>query len=95
MSERKVIKTIRLAEPVVWGSETISEITIYKARGKDMRVLINSQGDKAEEATLNFASKVTLQPIAVLDELDGDDWLAVMEAVGELAERGQKTGLNS
>jgi hypothetical protein len=65
-------------------------VTIYKPRGKDMRVLL--KGDQ-EEATMRFLSKCTLLEEAILDQLDSDDWMEIVEAVGELVERGRRTGL--
>lgn len=88
--DRKIIKQINLREPVQHGSETIDVVTVYKPRGKDMRVLL--KGDQ-EEATMRFVSKCTLLEEAILDELDSDDWMEIVESVGELVERGRRTGL--
>lgn len=79
-SKRKPI-TIKLLEPVEWGSETVESITLKPIRGKHIRRL-------SAQPTMNdllvIASKISGVSSAVFDEMCAEDVTRVTEAVGEL-----------
>jgi len=73
--------TVKLVEPIEFGTETISQITLQPIRGKHLRIL-------PTQPTLNdilkLASKISGVSSAVFDEMCSEDVVRVSEAVGEL-----------
>lgn len=78
---KKVPKTIRLDEPISWGSETIKEVTLQPIQGKHLRKL-SSEPNLNE--ILNIASKISGLSGGIFDEMASSDVMKVAEAVGEL-----------
>ncbi len=83
-------KTIVLHTPVTHGDLTISELTFSRPlKGKDMRGIPLSIG---MEHLLLLAGRVCGQPPSVMEQLEGDDLLAVLEIVGHFFGNGQLIG---
>ncbi len=74
--------TVKLFEPIQWGSEVISEITLSRPRAKHIKNLDTKNIKVAD--LLSIASKISGVSSAALDELSTDDAKQVIEAVGEL-----------
>jgi len=86
-------KTITLRKPIESGKQTITEITIRPVRGKDLRRLKPS--DPALVQTINMLSWLSGQPLAVVDELEGDDLRDAIEVVNDFLFAIQGTGEKS
>lgn len=82
-------KVIKLKEPIKYGSETISELTIRKPKAKDLRKL---SGNNSVSEILDLAGRLCGQPPSVMDELGMDDTMAILEIVGNFMEPGPTTG---
>lgn len=74
--------TIKLSEPIEWGSEAITEITLQRPRAKHIKNI--STKDVKIADMLAIASKLSGVSASALDELSMDDMHKVVEAVGEL-----------
>jgi hypothetical protein len=78
---RKAPITVKLSEPVEFGSEVVKQITLQPIKGKHLRIL-------PTQPTLNdilkLASKLSGVSSAVFDEMSSEDVVKVSEAVGEL-----------
>lgn len=81
--------TIKLDDPIQYGSETISQLELRKPKAKDMRGLPLQMG---MDDMLKLASRVSAQPDSVIDELSIGDLGRVMEVVGNFIEAGRVTG---
>lgn len=71
--------TVKLTEPIKFGSETIAELKFRKPKAKDFRGLKMplSMGE-----LLDLAGILSAQPKPVIDELGLDDTKKVLEVVG-------------
>lgn len=79
-SKKKEI-TVKLSEPIAFGDETYKELTVKAPRGKHMMLLPK---EPAMKDILLVASKSSNIPMAVINELSGEDTLKIVEAMGEL-----------
>lgn len=81
--------TIKLRTPIVFGSNTIEELTLRRPKAKDFRSLPMEPrfGD-----ILDLAGRLCAQPKAVMDELDVEDLDEVMNIVGDFVPGGRGTG---
>lgn len=79
-SKKKELEII-LSEPLEFNNETITKLVIKAPKGKHMMLLPK---DPAIKDLLLLASKCSAIPLAVINELSGEDTLKVVEAVGEL-----------
>lgn len=82
---------IRLAYPVEWGSEKVSELTLRRPKGQELRGL---KGEGGADEAMRFAAKLTEHPDSLFDELDVVDLAAVLEAVDGFLPQSLKTGGN-
>lgn len=80
---------IKLATPIQYGTETITELELRAPKAKDMRGMPVSMG---MDDMLTLASRCSAQPPSVIDELSFDDLTAVMEVIGNFIGRGRQTG---
>lgn len=71
--------TIKLRKPVVLGSETITEVTVRPATGKDFR------GLPEKDRGLKLAGRLTGQSDAFIDKLESRDLKEVMAVVQDFA----------
>lgn len=85
------IKVYKLQHPVAWGSETISELKFRRPKGGD---LMHINGTPTMEDLGKLASKVSNTEMAVIKELDIDDYMKVMEIVGDFFTSSLPTGAN-
>ncbi len=74
MNEKKLI----LIEPIIFGSQTISELVFKKPKAKHLRGIPQkpSVGD-----CLDFAGRICGQPNVVMDELSIPDMNAVLGVI--------------
>lgn len=81
------VKQLILKEPVVFGSETIAELTITRKlkylRGHALRVTSDGQGNGGMDVDfatlLDLGAKMVGQPPAFLEELGEDDQSEVIQ----------------
>jgi len=81
--------TVPLSEPISWGEETISELVLKRPKAKDIEHL---SADPTLKELLTVAQKCSRQPKRVIDDLDAEDAMAVVDAVADFLDGGQKTG---
>jgi hypothetical protein len=81
--------TVKLLEPIQFGSRTIDELTLRKPKAKDMRQFpLNPQmGDM-----LDLASRLAGEPTSIIDELSVQDMTRVVEVIGDFLGASQATG---
>lgn len=83
--------THQLKEPVKVGKEEVTEITLRRPKGRDMKRamnLVNTVGDMTAAMIVNLGE---VSP-EVVDELDGGDWMALSDIVGNYMDSsGAKT----
>lgn len=85
-------KTLKLKEPVQFGSDTISELILKKPKAKHFRNL-PSQPDVGD--ILDLASKLCDQPPSLIDELGVEDMAALLEVVHDFFPSSLGTGSKS
>lgn len=78
---RKGPITVKLDEPIRFGAETISEITLKPPKAKHIKHINPKTATLGD--LLQIASKVSGVSMAVLDEMSMSDTTKVGEAVGE------------
>lgn len=81
--------TVKLQDPIEFGSRVIDHLTIRKPKAKDMRKFpMNPQmGDM-----LDLASALAGEPTSVIDELSVPDMTRVVEVIGDFLGASQATG---
>ena len=85
--------TLKLSEPVQFGSETISELSFRKPIAKDFRNL--PVGEITQGHLMDLASRLCGQPPSIIDSLCINDLAEVMLALGKYMGSGPKTGEKS
>lgn len=89
MSEKPKEKVYKLQEPVEFGKRTVAEITLKRPKGKHLKDL----GKDAKLGDImSIAPKISGEPQEIFDEMDGADYLAVSEVIGDFLDNGQETG---
>ncbi len=81
--------TVKLKEPIPFGSETIAELTLRKPKAKDFRRMPMNPG---VGDLLDLAGQLSGQPKVVIDELGAEDMHEVLERVGDFFPSGRGTG---
>lgn len=82
--------TINLAEPVHFGKETITEVTLCKPKGKHFKkVPVDPQvvGD-----LWPFACAICQQPPSFLDEMGAEDIVTLLDIVSDFMPASLQTG---
>ena len=82
--------TIILDEPIIFGSETITEIKLSVPKAKHIKD-INMQALGMKDI-LKITSKLSLISETALDELSIDDVIKVSDALGNLLASGPEIG---
>lgn len=80
---------VKLNEPVQHGSETITEMTVVKPRGKHLRRL---PANPTTGDNLDLLARLTGHPPSVIDELGADDIEKLIEAADSFLPPGRLTG---
>jgi len=80
---------LALKMPVVFGTETITELQIRRPKGKDLRGM---GADKGMDDMLALLSKCSGQPPKLIDSLDCSDVFAACEVLGNFMQNGRETG---
>ena len=80
---------ITLSEPIDWGEDTYEEIEIPRLKGKHLKTL---PANPTMKDLVAIAQKACGLPNRIFDELDGADYIAVGEAVGDFLDNGQESG---
>lgn len=81
--------TVKLREPITFGTQVIDELVIRKPKGKDFRQLPMEPG---MGDILDLAGRLSGQPKPIIDELGAEDLLEVMNVVGGFLPGGPGTG---
>ena len=82
--------TIKLTKPIIFGSETISELTLRPIKGKDYRRLKATSG---MGIILELAGYLSGQVTQVIDELEGEDLQEVILAVSVFMGSSREIGI--
>lgn len=80
---------VTLHEPIQFGEQTITELTIRKPKAKDFRAL---PLDMKMGDILDLVGRLTGQPKAVIDELGIEDLQEVSSLVEGFVPGGRATG---
>ncbi len=90
MTQKEI--TITLQQPIIFGSETIFELTLQPPKAKHFRGLsLNMNMDDM----FNLAGKLSGQPNSVIDELSIADMQTVTQAISDFLDTGQAIGKTS
>lgn len=90
---REIVHRIDLKNPVKRGEEeTIKVLEFRRAKGKDVKHLLN---DRSDNAFIRMAVRLTGQPTDVFDEMDAGDFWEVVDYLGKLLPGGPETGDNA
>jgi hypothetical protein len=82
--------TIKLVEPIEQGNETITEIVLVKPKGKHFKKLPMEPVHVSD--LWPFTCAICNQPPSVLDELVLEDFMKLMEEVGNFIPDGLGIG---
>lgn len=85
--------TITLRGPDGERQETVSEVTLRRVKGKDLRATDDHSGEIAK--TLALLAKITSQPMVVIDELDAEDIAGLGEKLDDFLPASLRTGPTS
>ena len=83
-------QTVKLEYPVDAGGEVVSELRLRRPRVKDMKAMMAGENDFDQAAIL--VSRLSDQPLAVIENLDAADFERVNEVVADFLPAGRKTG---
>ena len=75
--------TYKFLEPVSVGGRTYGEVTLRRAKGRDMLAISKAAKDDEIEAGFLAISLLTEVPRDVIDEMDADDVSALTEIIGD------------
>lgn len=87
------VRTHTFATPVEFGSEKVKALEFRAPKGRDLNDL--PVGDLTTGALIRVGARLTGQVPTFFDELEGDDYLAVVNIVTELLGGGPATGGSS
>ena len=85
--------TVTLKSSAGEREETISFLTLRRMKAKDMRLADKIGGDVS--TSIEMIAKLSGQPVAVIDELDAEDFTAIGAIIEGFTAPGQKTGESS
>ena len=93
-------KTVPLEYPFEWDGTEISEVTVRRPKGNDLRAIEALERDKdASESDRSFGALARLSdiPLEAFDEMDGADIASLSEVVSGFFPKAQrrKTGAAS
>ena len=83
---------IKLQQPILFGSESIKELTLQPPKAKHYRGM---PADMGMDEMLTLAGRLSGQPNTVIDELSIDDMQTVMENISHFLANGPPTGKTS
>lgn len=99
MSKDQHTVKIKLKFPIKWsvgpeGEKLIEEIEFRRPKGKHIKKL---NKDVDMDTLIKIAAKVAVEDLtpAFFDELDGVDYIAVTEVIGDFLDDGRETGRTS
>ena len=84
------MKTYTLKEPIVFGSETINQITLQKPKAKHLKGL-NLQNLKFDDF-LVIISNLSDMPTSQVEEMGLEDTFDLVDVVTGFLDNGQGTG---
>ena len=92
--------TVSLEYPFEWDGKEVSEVTVRRPKGSDLRAIEAMEKDKdASESDRSFGALARLSdvPIEAFDEMDGEDIARLSEVVSGFFPKAQrrKTGAAS
>jgi hypothetical protein len=83
--------TVKLRKPIDFGSQRIEELTFRGPTGKEMRHLPYRDGYPMAPV-LWLAGKISGQPDAVIDKLEGEDLAEVIAVASDFMPGSRTTG---
>lgn len=75
-------KTIPLAYPVEHEGTTITEVTLRRAKTKDLRLIDAAGGNDLDQGVAMVAA-ISGLPVAAVDEMDAEDFATISEALAD------------
>lgn len=82
---------VKLKTPVEFGKETILEITLRRGRMGDLKG-VKLSGEISADALMLVASRISGQPLGVIERLDVDDSGGIFEVVLDFFARSLSSG---
>lgn len=82
-------KTLKLRQPITWGSDVISELEVKTPKAKHVR---NLPAEPKAGDLLDLAASLCGQTPRMIDELSIADMNALLEVVGSFLSDGRETG---
>ena len=82
--------TVKLNDPITFGSEIIAELTIQQPKAKHFKGLSLKMDSFSD--MLDFTGRLSGQPNAVIEELSFQDMQAVFAGLESFLQTGQATG---
>ncbi|UQZ89532.1 hypothetical protein C4J81_15350 [Deltaproteobacteria bacterium Smac51] len=80
----KIIKTVKLAEPVEYGDVAVTALEFRKLRAKHLRRFSVAELENPSlDALLDLAANLSAQPPELIDLLGGADALSVINVVSD------------
>lgn len=83
MTKKARTKTIPLEYPIEWDGAEITEVTLHRPKGADMRRIAEAEREAAGPFQAGCATIEILTdlPVGAIDEIDIDDFEAVSDAI--------------
>ncbi len=83
---------VKLKIPIEFGQETIRQLELRRGRMGDLKGIRLSGTDLPADSLMLVASRMSGQPLGVIERLDADDAGAVSEVVLDFFARSLSTG---
>ena len=82
--------TVVLADPIQFGEELITELTLKRIKFKHLRTIPDLNNITTEQLG-NLLERISGQPRAVIDEIDMEDFDAIGKQIAKILPAGLKT----
>jgi len=84
--------TVVLGDPIQFGEELITELTLKRIKFKHLRQIPDLNAMTTDQLG-NLLERISGQPKAVIDELDAEDLEAIGDQIAKILPAGLKTSL--
>lgn len=84
----------QLLEPITFGKEIVTELSLRSPRAKDMRAFdqIGADGRGAISAVIDFIAACSGRPPRLIEQMGAEDFGALQDWVGKFVPDGPATG---
>lgn len=87
----------QLLEPIQFGKEVVTELTLRNPRAKDMRAFdqIGADGHGGISAIIDFIAACSGRPPRLIEQMSAEDFMELQVWVGKFVPDGPRTGERS